>query len=144
MNLRRWERGEVAILRVSRWGSSQIRGMCAVMVSVTSNRTATDSTHVPHASLTPLSAPTPCMQAGETALHTAARNDNSEAVELLLQHKASVDIQDRVIRGDALVVANMLVIRVRARLRNVSDWGRVRAMIGIRERCTGMVGEIKM
>ena len=99
MNLRRWERGEVAILRVSRWGSSQIRGMCAVMVSVTSNRTATDSTHVPHASLTPLSAPTPCMQAGETALHTAARNDNSEAVELLLQHKASVDIQDRVIRG---------------------------------------------
>ena len=53
------------------------------------------------------------MQAGETALHTAARNDNSEVVELLLQHKASVDIQDRVIRGDALVVANMLVIRVR-------------------------------
>ena len=39
------------------------------------------------------------MQSGETALHTAARNDNSEAVELLLQLKASVDIQDRVIRG---------------------------------------------
>ena len=84
------------------------------MVSVTSNRAATDSTHLSHASLTPLSAPTPCMQAGETALHAAARNDNSEAVELLLQHKASVDIQDRVIRGDALVVANMLVSWVRA------------------------------
>ena len=52
------------------------------------------------------------MQDGEAALHTAARNDNSEAVELLLQHKASVNIQDRVIRWAALVVANMLVIWV--------------------------------
>ena len=52
------------------------------------------------------------MQAGETALHTAARNDNSEAVELLLQLKASVDIQDRVILWAALVGANMLVIWV--------------------------------
>ena len=111
MHLRRWERGEVAILRVSRWGSSQIRGMCAVMVSDTSHSTTTDSTHVLHASLTPLSVPAPCMQSGETALHKATRKDNPEAVKLLLQHKASVDIRDRVLWGlwgrGALVVTNV-------------------------------------
>ena len=40
-----------------------------------------------------------CMQGGAAALHKAARSDNPKTVELLLQHKASVNIQARVIRG---------------------------------------------
>ena len=48
--------------------------------------------------LTPLTGPTSCMQGGATALFTAVHNDNSEAVKLLLQHKASVNIQNMVIR----------------------------------------------
>ena len=38
------------------------------------------------------------MQWGRTALYVAAENDRSENVELLLEHKASIDLQTKVMR----------------------------------------------
>ena len=39
------------------------------------------------------------MQDDRTALHMAAQKEKSELVELLLEHKASVDVQDKVMRA---------------------------------------------
>ena len=82
------------------------------------------SHHNPHVAitLTPLlSAYILCMQYGRTALHQAADSNHLETATLLLQHKASVDVQDKVMCGS--VGARSLRVGL-----HVSHW--VRSQIG--------------
>ena len=99
-----------------------------------------------------------CMQNGETPLHTAAFQNASASVELLLKAKASMEVKDKVIYGRgvvgcgvgwgmACVKAYLLVIAIRA---HVEDNARVIGdrvlgfMIVIRERYTVVVRKFQM
>ena len=96
-----------------------------VIIGITANGI---STHVSKRPLTLPSAVTLCMQSGRTALHVAAaRNRSTETVELLLEQKAAIDLQDTVTRvwaWDVCLLVYMLVITVRDQVTtNVSDRG---------------------
>ena len=79
--------------------------------------------------LTPLlSASILCMQDGQTALHQAAADDRLEMAKLLLQHKASMDIQDEVMFGSMGARSLRIGLHVSHWVRsyigdNASDWG---------------------